>query len=87
MEMRTYPDTNDIYILSPDKLEAIVFKPTGTPERHPNCNVDTVNIFDRACSDCSTASEKFTQKSPTVDGTPQICKIKDISAGTVSNKR
>lgn len=86
-EMRTYPDTNDLYILSSTKLEAFIFKPpSGEKGRHINCNSDSTNLFDRICTTCKDFAPKTNAVLPT-SSPPQICKIKNISSGLNSKKR
>jgi hypothetical protein len=85
-EMRTYPDTNDIYVLTDTKLEALVFRPTDEVPKHPNCDSDATNIFDRICTTCDTSAPKTAAKSPSTNP-PQICKTTNVATGLDSNKR
>ena len=85
-EMRTYPDTNDLYVLNENKLEALVFRNTGTTEPHPNCSDEPTNLFDRACENCKTGRGKVTALSPKSPAV-QICKISDVAAGQREDQR
>ena len=73
-------------MLTPDRLEVLVFKTNSVPERHPNCSVDTVNIFDRVCTSCSNGCGQVQAVTPPT-GAPSICKLTNISAGTVPAQR
>lgn len=85
-DMSTYPDSNEVYVLSPNSLEAMIFRPIAPVPIHPNCNLASQdNIFDRSCtSNCRNPPSAAVNAVSPSNPANQICRITNIAAGTTA---